>query len=92
MFKEELVASRAGEASVAVELDADSLLARRGLLQQAMLASAVPSRRVLAETEQPVRVSVPSSRRPGEPSGRAGSWSGSILCTASQALSRKCLT
>ena len=55
MFKAELVASRAGEASAAVELDADSLLARRGLLQQAMLASAVPSRRVLAETEQPVR-------------------------------------
>ena len=36
-------------------LDADSLLARRGLLQQAVLASAVPSRRVLPETEQPVR-------------------------------------
>ena len=32
-----------------------SLLARRGLLQQAVLASAVPSRRVLPETEQPVR-------------------------------------
>jgi len=38
-----------------VELDAESLLARRGLLQQAVLASAVPSRRVLPETEQPVR-------------------------------------
>ena len=51
----EVVASPAGEASAAVELDADALLARRGLLQQAVLASAVPSRRVLPETEQPVR-------------------------------------
>ncbi|HET7247051.1 MAG TPA: hypothetical protein VFJ07_19675, partial [Streptosporangiaceae bacterium] len=30
-------------------------MARRRLLQQAVLASAVPSRRVLPETEQPVR-------------------------------------
>ena len=55
VFRVEVVASPAGEASVMVELDADSLLARRGLLQQAVLASAVPSRRVLPETEQPVR-------------------------------------
>ena len=55
MFKVEVVASPAGEASATVELDADSLLARRGQLQQAVLASAVPSRRVLPETEQPVR-------------------------------------
>ena len=55
MFRVEVVASPAGEASATVELDADSLLARRGLLQQAVLASAVPSRRVLPETEQPVR-------------------------------------
>jgi CHAT domain/WD domain, G-beta repeat len=55
MFKVEVVASPAGEASATVELDADALLARRGLLQQAVLASAVPSRRVLPETEQPVR-------------------------------------
>ena len=55
MFKVEVVASPAGEASAAVELDAESLLARRGLLQQAVLASAVPSRRVLSQTEQPVR-------------------------------------
>ena len=41
MFKVEVVASPAGEASATVELDADSLLARRGLLQQAVLASAV---------------------------------------------------
>ena len=55
VFRVEVVASPAGEASAEVELDADSLLARRGLLQQAVLASAVPSRRVLPETEQPVR-------------------------------------
>ena len=55
MFKVEVVASPAGEASATVELDADALLARRGLLQQAVLASAVPSRRVLPETEQPIR-------------------------------------
>ncbi len=55
MFKVEVVASPAGEASAAVELDAESLLARRRLLQQAVLASAVPSRRVLPETERPVR-------------------------------------
>ena len=54
MFKVEVVASPAGEASAAAELDADSLLARRRLLQQAVLASGVPSRRVLPETEQPV--------------------------------------
>jgi len=36
-------------------MDAEALLARRGLLQQAVLASAVPSRRVLPETEQPLR-------------------------------------
>ena len=55
MFKVEVVASPAGEASATVELDADALLAQRRPLQQAVLASAVPSRRVLPETEQPVR-------------------------------------
>ena len=55
MFRVEVVASPAGEASATVELDAESLLARRGLLQQAVLASAVPSRRVLPATEQPIR-------------------------------------
>lgn len=55
MFRVEVVASPAGEAVATIELDAESLLARRGLLQQAVLASAVPSRRVLPETEQPVR-------------------------------------
>ena len=55
IFRVGVVSSPAGEASATVELDAESLLARRGLLQQAVLASAVPSRRVLPETEQPVR-------------------------------------
>jgi hypothetical protein len=55
IFRVEVVASPAGEASVEVGLDADALLERRGLLQQAVLASAVPSRRVLPETEQPMR-------------------------------------
>ena len=55
VFRVEVVASPAGEASAAVQLDADSLLARRGLLQQAVLASAVPGRSGLPETEQPVR-------------------------------------
>jgi WD40 repeat protein len=54
-FRVEVVGSPAGEASATVELDADALLARRGLLQQAVLASAVASRRVLPETEQAVR-------------------------------------
>ena len=55
VFRVEVVESPAGEASATVELDADSLLARRGQLQQAVLASAVPSRSVLPETERPVR-------------------------------------
>ena len=55
MFRVEVVASPAGEASATVGMDAEALLARRGLLQQAVLASAVPSRRVLPETEQPLR-------------------------------------
>jgi hypothetical protein len=55
VFAVEVVASPAGEAKTTVELDADALLARHGLLQQAVLASAVPSRRVLPETERPVR-------------------------------------
>ena len=47
MFRVEVVASPAGEATATVELDAEALMARRGLLQQAVLASAVlPSRRV----------------------------------------------
>jgi len=50
----EVVDSPAGQAYAAVQLDVDSLLARRGMLQQSVLASAVSSRRVLPETEQPV--------------------------------------
>jgi hypothetical protein len=55
VFRVEVVDSPAGYASATVELDVDALLARRGPLQQAVLASAVPSRRVLPLTEQPVR-------------------------------------
>jgi hypothetical protein len=55
MFRVEVVASAAGEASAEVELDVDWLQARRGPLQQAVLASAVPSRRLPAEAEQAVR-------------------------------------
>ena len=55
MFQVEVVASPAGEASATVELDADSLLARRGLLQQAVLASAVSTRSGVPATEQPLR-------------------------------------
>ena len=40
-FRVEVVAS-AGEASTTIELDAEGLLERRGLLEQAVLASAVP--------------------------------------------------
>ena len=43
MFRVQVVASPAGEAAAAVELDAEALLSRRGLLQQAVLASAVPA-------------------------------------------------
>src|SRR5689334_13715016 len=55
MFRVEVVASPAGEAAATVKLDADALLAQRGRLQQAVLASALTSRRLLPETEQPVR-------------------------------------
>ena len=54
-FRVEVVDSPAGQASTTVELDVDSLLARRGQLQQAVLASGVSSRRVLPETERPLR-------------------------------------
>jgi hypothetical protein len=51
----EVVTSLAGEASAVARLDAASLLARRGELQQAVLVSAVATRRVLPETERCVR-------------------------------------
>jgi hypothetical protein len=54
-FRVQVAASPVGEALVTVELEADALLARRELLQQAVLASAAPSRQVLPETDQPVR-------------------------------------
>lgn len=55
IFQVEVVASRVGEAKAAVELDAESILARRGMLQKAVLASSVSSRRALSEFELPVR-------------------------------------
>jgi CHAT domain len=54
-FRVEVMASPAGEASVEVALDVEALLARRSQLQQAVLASAVSSRRLLPETERPLR-------------------------------------
>jgi hypothetical protein len=51
-FKVEVVDSPAGEASAVVNLDIDDLLARRGQLQHAVLASAAVARRVLPESEQ----------------------------------------
>jgi hypothetical protein len=53
-FEVEIVSSPAGEATAAVALDIDDLLARRERLQWAVLASAVARRRVLPETERPV--------------------------------------
>jgi restriction system protein len=55
IFRVEVIRSPAGEATAAVALDVDALLARRGQLQQAVLASAVASRALLTETERPVR-------------------------------------
>ncbi len=55
LFRVEVVTSPAGEAAAVVELDTDSLLARRGPLQNVVLASSVSSRRILPETEQLVR-------------------------------------
>jgi hypothetical protein len=54
-YKVDVLRSRAGEATVHVAMDADMLLASRTQLQQAVLASAVPSRAVLPETERPLR-------------------------------------
>ncbi len=55
MFKVDVLRSRAGEASANVALDVEMLQARRAQLQHAILASAVPSRAVLSETERPLR-------------------------------------
>jgi len=54
-YRVEVVRSPAGEASATVSLDAEALLARRKELQQAVLASASPTRRVLDENEQSIR-------------------------------------
>ena len=54
VFRVEVVDSPAGHASATVQMDVDSLLAQRARLQAAVLASAVASRRLLPETEQPV--------------------------------------
>ena len=54
-FVVEVVSSDAGEASESVVLDVDGLISRREKLQWAVLASAVATRRVLPETERPVR-------------------------------------
>jgi hypothetical protein len=51
----EVVSSLAGEALAVTALDVDDLLARREQLQLAVLASGVPSRRILPEIERPVR-------------------------------------
>jgi hypothetical protein len=54
-FDVEIVSSEAGEATSSVALDVDELLTQRERLQWAVLASAVASRRVIPETERPVR-------------------------------------
>ncbi len=54
-FRVEVVRSPVGEAAPVVELDLDGLLARRPELQHALLASAIPARRLLPGTEQPFR-------------------------------------
>jgi sugar lactone lactonase YvrE len=51
----EVVSSPVGEASAVAELNVAALLARRAELQQAVLASAAHTRRVLTETERCVR-------------------------------------
>lgn len=55
MFRVEVVRSPAGEAAAEVAFDVESLLARRGQLEQAVLVSAVASRAVLPATERPLR-------------------------------------
>jgi hypothetical protein len=54
-FRVEVVRSPAGEASTVVDLDVESLLARQGQLEQAVLASSVASRAILPQTERPIR-------------------------------------
>ncbi len=54
-FKVEVIRSSAGQASALVGLDQAGLASRHLELQNAVLASAVPARRVLPETEKPIR-------------------------------------
>ncbi|HXL90647.1 MAG TPA: CHAT domain-containing protein [Streptosporangiaceae bacterium] len=54
-YRVDVVRSPAGEASATVTLDAEALLARRKELQHAVLASSVPTRRLLDESEQSIR-------------------------------------
>ena len=54
-FTVDVMDSPTGEATATVMLDVEPLLARLPQLQQAVLASAVPSRRALPETERPLR-------------------------------------
>jgi len=54
-FRVEVVSSPAGEASAVAGLDVGLMLTRRPELQQAVLASAVATRKVLPETEHCVR-------------------------------------
>jgi hypothetical protein len=54
VFRVEIVSSAVGEATAEVSLDAEGLLARRGIVQLAILASAVTARRILPETERPL--------------------------------------
>jgi uncharacterized protein YjiK len=54
-YRVDVVRSPAGEASATVDLDAAALLARRKELQQSVLASASPTRRILDENEQCIR-------------------------------------
>ena len=54
-FSVEVVRSPAGEASASVDLDLAGLLGRRQDLQNALIASAVPARRLLPEIERPIR-------------------------------------
>jgi WD40 repeat protein len=54
-FRVEVLRSAAGEASTEVALEADRLAMSRPLIQQALLASAVSTRRILTEAEHLVR-------------------------------------
>jgi WD40 repeat protein len=54
-FRVEVISSPAGEASAVVRLDARALLLRRSELEQSVLMSAIPARRILSESEGRMR-------------------------------------